>query len=86
MAESSSLLAKNGRMLYVTCTITHEENEGVVDYFLRKNSDFQLADLRENIPEWGRELINEQGFFRSYPHIHQMDGFFSALFVKKRGK
>ena len=82
LAESSSLLEKKGGMLYVTCTITREENEGVVNYFLRKNPEFHLVDLRDNIQEWGRELINDQGFFRSFPHIHHMDGFFAALFQR----
>lgn len=82
LTESSSLLDKNGRMLYVTCTITREENQSVVEHFLRKNSDFRLVDLREDIPEWGRELIDDQGLFRSYPHIHKMDGFFAALFTR----
>ena len=82
LAESASLLEINGRILYVTCTVTREENEGVVNHFLRKNPDFQLVDLRENIPEWGRELISDQGFFMSFPHIHKMDGFFAALFTR----
>jgi 16S rRNA (cytosine967-C5)-methyltransferase len=80
-----SVLKKQGRMLYVTCTISREENEEVVEKFLSDNRCMLLEDLSHHIPEWGRDLINEQGFFRTLPHVHAMDGFFAALFSKKTG-
>jgi 16S rRNA C967 or C1407 C5-methylase (RsmB/RsmF family) len=27
-------------------------------------------------------VIDDQGFYRTWPHIHNMDGFFAALFRK----
>ena len=69
-------------MLYVTCTISRDENEEVVRDFLAKNREMTLLDLRNYIPEWGRDLVDKGGFFRTLPHIHDMDGFFGALFSK----
>ena len=78
-----SLLRKGGKMLYVTCTISKEENDEVVSDLLGKNREMALEDLRNHVPEWGLDLIDEQGFFKTLPHVHGMDGFFGALFVKK---
>ena len=83
LEQALSLLTRGGHLLYVTCTLTEEENEGVVGGILEDNRDICLLDLREHGPEWARDLIDAQGFFRTYPHMHQMDGFFAALFMKK---
>jgi 16S rRNA (cytosine967-C5)-methyltransferase len=69
-------------MLYVTCTISKEENEAVVESFLRENRQMALQDLRRRIPPWGRDLVDENGFLKTFPHLHGMEGFFAALFRK----
>ncbi len=69
-------------MLYLTCTISREENEGVVEGFLERNSEIALENLKSTVPEWGLDLIDDNGFFRTFPHIHGMEGFFGALFTK----
>jgi 16S rRNA C967 or C1407 C5-methylase (RsmB/RsmF family) len=39
--------------------------------------------MNKSAPIWARNLIDKDGFFRSYPHTHKMDGFFAALMRKK---
>ncbi len=80
--QTSKLLTRGGHMLYVTCTLSKEENEDVVQGFLQDHRDIELTDLRAHGPEWARDLMDEQGCFRTYPHVHQMGGFFAALFMK----
>jgi len=80
--QAVPLLKKGGRMLYVTCTISREENEGVVADFLEKNHEMSLHHLKGVVPEWGLDLIDENGFFRTFPHVQGMEGFFGALFTK----
>lgn len=80
--QAVQLLRKNGRILYVTCTISREENEDVVEDFLEKNDDMALEDLKRSIPEWGSDLIDDNGFYRTFPHVHGIEGFFGALFRK----
>jgi 16S rRNA (cytosine967-C5)-methyltransferase len=82
MNEIVPVMKKGGKILYVTCTISKEENEDVVEDFLVRNSDMSLENLKRHVPEWGIDLIDDQGFFRTFPHIHYMDGFFAALFRK----
>ena len=79
---AAPLLRQGGRMIYATCTLSREENEGVVYGFLENHRNLALQDLRKWAPEWALDLIDEQGFFRTFPHIHGMDGFFAALFTK----
>jgi 16S rRNA (cytosine967-C5)-methyltransferase len=81
--EAAFLLKTGGKMLYVTCTISREENEEVVQRCLAKNRDLRLENIKDHAPEWGHDLVDKEGFLRTFPHEHHMDGFFSALFMKK---
>jgi 16S rRNA (cytosine967-C5)-methyltransferase len=81
--EAASLLNSGGKMLYVTCTISKEENEEVVQSCLAKNRRLRLENIKDHAPEWCHALIDNHGFFRTFPHEHEMDGFFAALFKNK---
>jgi 16S rRNA (cytosine967-C5)-methyltransferase len=76
-----SLLLRGGMLLYVTCTLSREENEEVVESCLTGNKNMALVDLRDQAP-WARDLIDDRGFLRTFPHRHGMDGFFGALMRK----
>jgi len=78
-----SLLRRGGTLLYVTCTLSREENEEVVEACLGGNKDMVLLDLRDRAPLWAGDLIDARGFLRTFPHRHHMDGFFAALMRKK---
>ncbi len=78
-----TMLKKGGRLLYTTCTISRDENDQVVHGFLEKNRQMALMDLKARIPPWGHDLIDDWGFYRTFPHIHGTDGFFGALFIKR---
>ncbi len=83
LSGAAAVLRPGGRMLFVTCTITREENEGVVEAFLEEHGDMSVVNLRERAPGWAGRFIDTHGFFRTLPHIHQMDGFFGALFQRR---
>jgi 16S rRNA (cytosine967-C5)-methyltransferase len=84
--NSAVMLKRGGFLLYAVCTFTREECRTVVDNFLRSSKDMVLLDLNGHVPKWGKDLIDNDGFFRSYPNKHNMDGFFAALFMKKEGR
>ena len=81
--SACSLLRTGGMLLYVTCTLSREENEEVVEACLAGNKDMVLVNLKDHTPLWARNLIDDRGFLRTFPHLHHMDGFFGALLRKK---
>jgi 16S rRNA (cytosine967-C5)-methyltransferase len=82
VTNAAPLLKKGGHLLYETCKIYRPENEGVVDKVLSTCSNLSLLDIKKHLPHWGRNLSDNAGFLRTFPHIHGMEGFFAALFEK----
>lgn len=85
ISEYSRLVKPGGRLVYVTCTISREENEDVVNGFLKENDDFQKIPAVSINADIFSKLMDEDGFFKSLPHIHNTDGFFGAVMEKKKG-
>ncbi|SNQ61028.1 16S rRNA (cytosine(967)-C(5))-methyltransferase RsmB [Candidatus Methanoperedens nitratireducens] len=83
LREYSELVKPGGRLVYATCTISREENEGVVRAFLEENEEFCLVPVIEVNPELFSKFMTEKGFFRSLPHVHGTDGFFGAVMRRK---
>ena len=73
---ASKMLKVGGSLLYITCSTEPEENEDVISYFLLNNKNFVVNNI-SNIKMFA-PFINKLGYFRSYPHIHNTDGFFAA--------
>jgi 16S rRNA (cytosine967-C5)-methyltransferase len=70
-----------GTIIYSTCSITVEENEMLVERFLKWHPEFSLAEITPRIGLPGlRELEKCQ---RLYPHVHRCNGFFIAKLVRE---
>ncbi|RFB19110.1 16S rRNA (cytosine(967)-C(5))-methyltransferase RsmB [Bacillus sp. HNG] len=81
--EVSTLLKKDGILVYSTCTIEYEENEGVIKAFLEQHEDFMLDDSIENyLPEIVKPYI-KNGQLQLYPHYFGTDGFYIARLRKQ---
>lgn len=78
-----SLLRPGGSLLYATCTIMQEENEKVVETCLSRHHSMRRESLGGRVPPWGEALIDDQGYFRTFPHRHAMEGFFAARLIKR---
>ncbi|AEF94146.1 sun protein [Desulfotomaculum nigrificans CO-1-SRB] len=84
LESASTYLRPGGVLIYSTCTITREENIGVLEAFLADHPEFSLGDLRQFLPPGlAEEETAENGFIQLLPHIHGMDGFFIARLRKK---
>jgi 16S rRNA (cytosine967-C5)-methyltransferase len=79
LKKGASLLKSGGFLVYCTCTIEPEENAEIIKKFLSENSDFKLVNASEELP---REVVSDEGFVQTYPHIHNVDGSFAAKLVK----
>ena len=83
MREYSRLVKPGGRLVYATCTISREENEDVVRGFVEENKDFNIVPVSCANPDLFCKFENEDGFFKSMPHIHNTDGFFGAVIKRE---
>jgi len=70
-----------GVLVYSTCTLTVDENERVVEDFLRDNSRFELVDAARYLPESARHMVHGK-YFQALPQRDDTDGFFAARMRK----
>jgi 16S rRNA (cytosine967-C5)-methyltransferase len=82
LRSASAALRPGGVLVYSTCTLLPEENEAVVEAFLRDCGGFALAPA-SSAPACVRPLLDESGFLRTWPHRHDADGFFAARFERR---
>ena len=83
VARFAKLVKPGGRLIYGTCSLLREENEGVVEDFLASHPDFELVPAT---PWLGEELapkVTRGGMLRLFPHRHETDGLFGAVLVRK---
>ena len=69
-----------GVLAYSTCSITVEENEMIVERFLKWHSEFALTEITPKMGLPG--LRGLEKCRRLYPHIHECNGFFIAKLQK----
>ncbi|MEG2538494.1 MAG: 16S rRNA (cytosine(967)-C(5))-methyltransferase RsmB [Clostridium sp.] len=79
--NASKYLKKGGKIVYSTCTITEEENEDVINNFLKNNNDFMLEDISSYIP-FNMDTARK-GYVKLLPGEFDTDGFFIAKLSKK---
>ena len=86
------VLRPGGVLVYSTCSLEPEEDELVIDWFLRKFPDMSLVPhgLPINAPAltsvFGNPLNPSlSSAVRLWPHLFQTQGFFIAKLVKKVG-
>ncbi len=70
-----------GVLTYSTCSITVEENEMIVERFLKWHPEFSLVEITPKMGLPG--LRGLEKCQRLYPHIHQSNGFFIAKLLKE---
>jgi len=81
LRNAQRVLAPGGRLVYATCSLEPEENEQVVGRALAACPGFRVL----RAPDLSREFpalipfFGEDGFFRTRPDLHEMDGFFAAV-------
>ena len=84
LKNCAGLLRPGGVLVYATCTTEPEENEDVVaDFMHTRSREFIIDDARPYLPPAAAPLVGSDGFFRTFPHETEMDGFFGVRIVRK---
>ena len=78
LESAKKALKPGGIMVYSTCTFSKEENEEVIEKFLKANPDFKLMDAEE---DFGRPALSGKAR-RIYP-MDGGEGHFAAKLKKK---
>jgi 16S rRNA (cytosine967-C5)-methyltransferase len=73
------LLKRSGRLVYSVCSLEPEEGEAVAAEFLKTAAEFRIIDAEAIFVKY----FMHQGFLRTYPHKHTMDGFFGVAFCRE---
>jgi len=74
-------LRPGGVLVYSTCTLTRDENEQVVESFLKAHREFELENAAGYLPEQAKSMV-QGSYFLALPHRHNTDGFFAARMRK----
>jgi 16S rRNA (cytosine967-C5)-methyltransferase len=87
--SASRMLKPGGRLVYATCSLLEEENESVAQAFAEAHPEFELLPAQDvlahaQVPEERIATLCENGFLRLWPHRHESDGFFAAVWQRKK--
>jgi len=80
LENAAACVKGGGVLLYSTCSVMPEENDGVVEAFLEGHPDFIPARPPAGFPT---DVIDAKGLLRTLPHLHGTDGFFGALLRRR---
>jgi 16S rRNA (cytosine967-C5)-methyltransferase len=81
----SVLVAQGGRLVYATCSLAREENDGVADAFLatETGAEFERLDLAGILPRSWAGGVGTGGRFHMVPAVGGPDGHFVAAFQRR---
>ena len=88
LQSAARLLKPGGRLVYATCSILPQENEGVAEAFSAANPAFRPVPARlalelAKVVDPGQLCSADGGYLRLWPHRHATDGFFAAIWERE---
>jgi 16S rRNA (cytosine967-C5)-methyltransferase len=78
LSNAAAMVRPGGRLIYSTCALEPEEDEAVVEKFVKEHNEFAQAKLGAS-----NDLQTETGAIRTWPHRNGTDGFFVAAFERR---
>ena len=81
--HAAEVLGAGGRLVYATCSSEPEENEQVVEAFLRSSADFVPVDARQAHTALSAAVVDSSGHLRTTPDRHGLEAFFGAVLERR---
>jgi len=81
LARASERVKPGGWLVYSTCTVEYQENEEIIRKFLACHTDFSLVHSAQFVDE---RYVTSDGFVRTWPDLHGLDGSFAAKLERKK--
>jgi 16S rRNA (cytosine967-C5)-methyltransferase len=82
LQSASDYVMPGGTLVYCTCSILPEENEVVIEEFLRRGTDFKMVEQSPFLGSAGLRGLNLCQRF--YPHVNECNGYFIAKMQRLR--
>jgi len=82
LARAAKLVKAGGRVIYATCSLLNDENEAIVEAFLKDNTEFKVIPAHEVLAKFNINLDTGE-YLKLLPHLHGTDGFFAVVFEKQ---
>jgi len=79
LAAAAKLLKPGGRLVYATCSLMPEENEGIVDAFLATHPQFARVSAKSVLAGQGIDIDLSGDDLHLLPYVHGTDGFYAAV-------
>jgi 16S rRNA C967 or C1407 C5-methylase (RsmB/RsmF family) len=77
IANSARVVAPGGHLAYMTCTYSREENEGIVEWFLKRNPQFEPVEV-PHLAAY-RSSLTDLPCYRLWPFQGMGAGGFTCL-------
>ena len=81
LENCSKYLKKGGKLVYSTCSILKEENDEIIEKFLKNNKNFHIEKIKFCIENYFQKFIKENGMLSVYQN-DKTDGFFICKIAK----
>ena len=78
LSNLAHLVKPNGVLVYCVCSTEDEENDTVIKGFLNTHRNFAIQNNPDTLPGKAQSLLTGNGYLKTFPHIHNMDGFFAV--------
>jgi len=87
LEAAARLVKPGGRLIYATCSLLQAENQSIAQAFSAAHADFEPQNaallLAQAKVAHADSLCDAHGAIQLWPHLHQTDGFFAAVWQRK---